>query len=1262
MEQEDPFFKALAEVDAGHADIQQQQAEDPTSQPAPDSAQVAQPASSPTPASAPAQPTEDPSLLERSLSGAADLWKSIGGGVAKAGIETKDFLLGEPAPEDKSALRTGIEQRTAELGAKSPLNAVGTSVAQIVTGLIGADKVLGPVKLLQKSKAGFEMAKGAFAGYVALDPHEARLSDALEQFPALTNPVTRFLASDPEDSAALGRFKNALESLGVDLAFVGAVQAVKFLRTGKTDEAATVIEKLREEPSVPVPPRRSGPWGPYPEPEPLVTTKINDQPTAPSVNDNTPLMGVKEPANDTIAGPKGSVHQADLGVRTEDEPGALPPKADNQNAQIDASKLPSNGPVNDNVKPGAKASAEESAAIPPEPAPDAVYSKAGEGGGAGAKSRPWSDMPDDKLKEIMARTEADQEAVIKYGSRDAAEDAGHEFDANLHIPWQRIWTTDDSQALMNRTAEVLKEQYDTAKGGAVLTDAKATKLGEEFARAYNMDPDFVLGSIREAGAAAVQSVPHMEAAMRISSKMFADADHLFKQIQLGNLDEFGGDASMAMAEMTRRVAAAADVAAHGLSIASNMGRGLRRLRSDFKDSAANIAALKDFSPESLAAIMAKADGDPSKLIKLASPTWGKRVLAEMQFHTVNGLLWLWPTHTINATSNALMTLARPTEKLFGSAALRLVTRDPGKRAELSALAKQAKREYAYTVSSLYDGFSHAVEAFLRGDSILSPHGIEAMTSESAGTRIQPIVWKPTTSVWGVVQNAWQAATYRNLVGMPTRATGATDELFQQLRYRSVVQSRAAVEAGDAGLTGQAFKDYVQAALNKAIDADTGQALDSAALRESRITTFQQDLDHPTLWDMGSLGKGLSDYRATVKPLGILMPFIKTPTNALRYGIKLTPGINMLQHEFKLDIMGANGVQAQAQAMGQMALGSLFAGVAAHLALSGQVTGGGPSNPEAKKAMLETGWRPYSMPVTDEDGNTAYVQYGRLDPYGTAIGLVADIVELMVANPDKDYSQAAQAVVVSLAKNLWEKSALINAKRAFDAFSDPENKLPNTMGQTAGAMLPFSSLLRGVNPDPYLREARGFVDGMIKGVPGLSDTLPMKLDVWGDPMLVNIGLSGHQDHDVVDAEMNRIALQTGQSLGKPAPNFEGVDLRDITLKDGRNAYERFQELSGHLPGQKPLKQVVAKLIKSTAFQDLPDGDPGVKGTRLNAIARLVSEYRTSARKVLISKYREDLGPLVMARQREAAGAIIKNRRERNNGEPGARTLLQALTPR
>lgn len=116
-------------------------------------------------------------------------------------------------------------------------------VAQFMTGLRGVDKAIkanallsGGAQALQGMKGGqfaLGVVKGAAADLAAFDEADARLSDVIQSDPRLQNVVTAYLAGDDNDSAAEGKFKQAVE--GLTLGAVGDVlfEGIKFLKKGK---------------------------------------------------------------------------------------------------------------------------------------------------------------------------------------------------------------------------------------------------------------------------------------------------------------------------------------------------------------------------------------------------------------------------------------------------------------------------------------------------------------------------------------------------------------------------------------------------------------------------------------------------------------------------------------------------------------------------------------------------------------------------------------------------------------------------------------------------------------------------------------------------------------------------------------------------------------------------------------------------------------------------------------------------------------------
>jgi hypothetical protein len=1128
--------------------------------------------------------------VANALEPASELWRSVGGGIAKAGFETKDFLMGEPEEADKSQLRRDIEQRDAELRAASPVNALASSISQFATGMIGAGKIMAPIKGVQKlktaGKAGrfaYETARGAIAGGVVIDPHEERLSNLIESFPSLQNPVTEYLAANPEDSAAEGRLKNALEGIGLDFALAGvfaaSTKALKLLRQGQPEEAAKVLDQVETAQKV---------EAPSPKADGLTPSTVDDQKPA------IPEQSARS-ASQTAA---------------KAEPAAIPTPAE----------TPLTG--QSGVKQG----------ISPEAAPSDV-----------------------QFREIIESTRRDLEALDTFGSREEAIANGHKF-ASYNLPWQKLNGTDEAQTLVANTAKTLEADMAAKKGGEVLKDAEVSRMVSRAADLWGEDPALLMGELSQAGDQAASMVANMEASYLVSRRLFDDAYAAATKVQAGMLDDFGGSPAVAREEVRKRLMAAADMLSAGSSMRAAAGRALRRNRSEFAIKPEDVAALSEVPADKLIDAIVGTRGEIDKLKQVATPSFWRRMTDEATFLLTNNLLWNYPTHIVNTTGNLMMLAFRPTEKVIGSFVL-------GSKG--GAIRSQALREYRYTVAAIGDAWEGLVSAFVKGDSILSPHTDEHFMH---GSRVNapPIKWKEVKDNFDHFYNGLLAANfkqvseaskkaavgaYRTGVGLPTRALGATDEFIKVLRYRAVVQAKAAGEAADAGLTGSEFTAHVKRRMGEALTVD-GKALDAEALQEAKITTHQQELL------AGTVGHAVQTFRHQVPAVALVLPYIKTPVNVLRYSWKMTPVLNLAQTEYQQMLKGAMGPEAQAQAVGQMALGATFMTMAATLAAEGRLTGGGPKDPALRTQLLATGWKPYSIVTTKEDGSKSYFPLGRFDPVGLPFGLMADLVDMRYLHPTaKETDKAELAIASALFKSFSDRSFLQNTDRAIRAFTDPERNLERFMGSLAGAMVPGSSGLKAyANSDTYLREARGVVDIAMRDLPGYSETLPPRRDSFGEPIWRQRGLTSIQGLDVVEVEHVRIITETGEGIRPPAPSRNGVDLRDVTLSDGRNAFDLFQERTAQGGGgKKTLKAALEKLITSKGYAKLVDGHANVDGTKLAAMGDIVRRYRELAYKSMLRDYPE-LRKEVMRRQTDVRDAI---KAKRASEGPTAKDLQQKL---
>lgn len=828
-------------------------------------------------------------------------------------------------------------------------------------------------------------------------------------------------------------------------------------------------------------------------------------------------------------------------------------------------------------------------------------------------------LADEDTEAVLKSMADDAAAIEKHGGWYQAIEAGHTFGRGEKVPYAKLNTERDVDDFLARVVDVAEEQLDRAKGGAVLSDAKLDRVVDQMARLFNADPAAVLGMVQKAGKDASTMVANMEAGYLVSNKMLGDTFALGTRIRLGDYSEFGSRAA-AMAAFKKRIEIASSVYGAARSMTAASGRALRRMRLDFAVDPEAVAKLNTMDPERMLQLVVDTEGDPRALARIVGePGLWEKTKDFLQFLYVNNLVSGWKTQVYNMMANGYMVGVRPLERVIGAT---LLSPTPWGRGQ-GRVFKESLKQYTYLGSAFTDGFQVAAKAFLHNDSILAPHRTEAYRGNQAAARaLGPL--KPWTSPGNILHNALSIATLP--IGLPTRSLGAVDELVKQTVYRSKVLAAAHLdvteEAVTAGLTGKALRQYVEAGVRARLDNafdELGRALDPDALREAQVATFQNELTP------GSIGKWFQTGVSQNAALRLVLPFVKTPTNVIRYGWKLTPMLNLLQTEYRAMLTGQMGAEARAQATGQMMMGGLFMGAAAFAVSQGTITGGGPKDYKALETLKATGWQPYSVVVEHDDGTKTYLPFNRLDPVAIPFGVMADLMDaLHILEGDEDASvqSAIGGLLVAVSRQFTSKTYLTGVQQFLDFITEAGGKdgeglgksAERYVGQTLANFIPYSAMLRQTNPDPYLREARDISDKVLSTIPGFSSQLPAKYDAWGDPMRVRTGLWSAAEDQEVDLEVQRLILEGGgQAVGRPQPVRNGVDLREITMSDGKNAYEEYQRLAGHPPGKVPLKHVVARRMRTERYKMASDGEVGTRGTKLWLLHPIFDKYRTAALK-------------------------------------------------
>ena len=1156
---------------------------------------------------------------------------AAGAGMLKGVFETKDFLFGDTPVDRQSNFRRGVEQADADMKAARPIiGGLSSGIGQFTAAMVGLGKlgalakavpVAGEllasgqagVEALKYGKMGLEAGKAALAGAIAFDPHEARLSNLIQDTP-LANPFNAWLAAKPGDSAAMGRLKNAMESLGMDAAivgtFTGGLKIWRYLKAGDTASASKAVSQLEATMQDHVAQEAQGNASNVSTPQPPVEQAQAADTTVPvqQVQDVPPVPKPDETTPHAV-NPEAQPEATALEHPHEESPVASPDAQGQQAAQsadipVEVTSTPTKAMEDAGVskpqqfKTTADFSAEDLAGNPARP---------------GTQDVPRPGLLD-QMDFHLENAEKDWDTMSQHGSWSNAMEDGAKLSPDMGAFYDSFRTDNDVIDAMDLAVNHKAEQL-AAQGFRVkLTDAKLQRQVNAFASLAGVDPAGLAGILQQAGEASRTLTAKMIVVGSLAAKAFQDASLLAMRRKLGDYTQFGSLEAMEQ-EIAKRFSIATTFLKLTDDIRSQGGRTLRANRGKPFDP----SLFEGLSKDRFYDLLAQAQGSPDKLKMLADPGLYRKILDTVNYLRVSSLVSGPKTQLINIMTNGYMVGVRPLERIIGSVPGAIAGNDASK-----ALIKENLRQYTYMGSAFYDGFSQAVKAFASNDGVLRPHGSEAFGPDATwrvpGTQaLGAGYFKPWDSTANVLYNAFSVPL--TVAGVAPRALGSVDELVKQIVYRSKLAARAhmdgTTQAIQAGLSGNAadkfVKSYVSTRLDNAFDAE-GRGLDPEALREANIATFQQDLLP------GTLGKNIQNLVANEKTqlVRFILPFVKTPTNVIRYGWKMTPGLNMFQEEYRQMLSGALGQEAKAQAIGQMTMGSLFMGSAAYLGAQGMITGGGPSDPKLKSQLLATGWQPYSIVVKHDDGTVSYVPFNRYDPVALPFGIIADIQDAYHimgddASNTPEIENAIGALTVSLAKQFTSRTYLLSLNQALEALSDPEKQGLNFAGSMTQSMVPFSGASRQLSTDPYLRDARTITDKMMQVIPGLSESLPPKYNWLGQPILNRQGLWSDTNGSLVDQETIRLGLEGGTSMNPPSPTMANrVDLRNIALANGDNAYVAYQRLAGKpSPNAKSLRDTVADIMRSDAYHKAPDGPIDVRGTKQWLLAGRVGKYRDAA---------------------------------------------------
>lgn len=404
---------------------------------------------------------------------------------------------------------------------------------------------------------------------------------------------------------------------------------------------------------------------------------------------------------------------------------------------------------------------------------------------------------------------------------------------------------------------------------------------------------------------------------------------------------------------------------------------------------------------------------------------------------------------------------------------------------------------------------------------------------------------------------------------------------------------------------------------------------------SKVVTFTNDLD--------DVSQGISTIINKVPGLNFVIPFVKTPTNILKFGLARSPlglakdsYLLAFSKDFREQFVNARGAEAN-ELRGRIATAVMFtSGVSYYLMNNeGAITGGGPQNKDEKATLIATGWQPYSLKIGDK-----YVSYQRLDPIATPLGILADLAEFSRLNPkekeDDEMAEVFSACAMTLTYNLTDKSYLRGLNNLMKAVQDPGTYLPKLVRDIGAGFVPNAvNQMQNTEHEIILRDSRSFADATLRRIPGASETVAPQRTILGDVVFREnpLGLLGPASPINISTAKNDVVAQELSTLnghfGMPSSKLHGLndlDMRKFSNENGQPAYDRWMELSGTVKiNGKTLKQALASAIKTKEYQALPKKLTGeaieMKSQRINVINRIIRGYRNQAQIKVLGEYPE-----------------------------------------
>lgn len=479
------------------------------------------------------------------------------------------------------------------------------------------------------------------------------------------------------------------------------------------------------------------------------------------------------------------------------------------------------------------------------------------------------------------------------------------------------------------------------------------------------------------------------------------------------------------------------------------------------------------------------------------------------------------------------------------------------------------------------------DALVANGALLAAGGIDG--APLIGAKYSPLGYIPDVAIRGV--NVLPVGT---LARAPSRAIAAIHSFYRTLNFSMEKAAIAYRTASEEGLTGNDF-----AARVADIRSNPSQdVMERSAGAANQLTLMSKG---------GEFTQAMSRLTNTeifgFPILKFIDPFVHIASNVIDQSLIQRTPLGWLAPEVRADLLGKNGNVAQDMAMARMAVGTVLSITFGGLAAQGLASGSGPADPKQAAMWRLAGNQAHSVRVGD-----IWYDVHRLGPLGMLMGVAADMYDVSHAMNKEDASEIGKSIMHALTQNILDESFMRGPAELIQAIEDPDRYGSSYVRSFLSSFTPYSVGMAQMAraSDPYSRQARTIMDAVRAKIPGMSEGLLPRRDIWGEPMpnreaLIAKGLTAIYESKMSTDPVNLAMVNLGIGPAQPERKIRNVQLTD-------QEYDDYSRIAGRMT-----KGRLDVIVRSPDFVRWP------ATTQHDVIEQVIRECREASRGVIMAKY-------------------------------------------